>query len=249
MPYLQLAYGLVSWATRGLFVGERHVYAVPQIDDLFLASTIYTGGTYRITDADMQALADWQAQARTRPLAASLRLSWAANGSGSQSRPGDPLTAKAVALGGDLRLDQPHLGSPDPRQPDVRRCAARVHAQRHVPARAGVDAVRVGECRHAQRLGAGQRRRHARHPRRRHPADRGQHLDRRRGQPVAERRALERAAAHGPRAAARADQRRVRHLAARRVDCRVPGRRQQGRAGRLRDRDRPDAARPCSGIS
>ena len=100
MPYLQLAYGLVSWATRGLFVGERHVYAVPQIDDLFLASTIFTGGTYRITDADMQALADWQTQARTRPLAASLRLSWAANGSGSQSRPGDPLTAKAVALGG-----------------------------------------------------------------------------------------------------------------------------------------------------
>ena len=44
MPYLQLAYGLVSWATRGVFVGERHVYAVPQIDDLFLASTIYTGG-------------------------------------------------------------------------------------------------------------------------------------------------------------------------------------------------------------
>ncbi|MFL5308809.1 MAG: hypothetical protein ACJ8F1_26590, partial [Polyangia bacterium] len=99
MPYLQLAYGLVSWATRGLFVGERHVYAVPQIDDLFLASTIFTGGTYRITDADMQALADWQTLARTRPLAASLRLSWAANGSGSQSRPGDPLTAKAVALG------------------------------------------------------------------------------------------------------------------------------------------------------
>ena len=58
-PYLQLAYGLVSWATRGLFVGERHVYAVPQIDDFFLASSIYTGGTYRITAADLQALADW----------------------------------------------------------------------------------------------------------------------------------------------------------------------------------------------
>ncbi|HVZ86246.1 MAG TPA: hypothetical protein VHG72_04715, partial [Polyangia bacterium] len=99
IPYLQLAYGLVSWATRGLFVGERHVYVVPQIDDLFLASTIFTGGTYRITDADMQALADWQAQAHTRPLAANLRLAWAANGSGSQSRPGDPLTAKAVAMG------------------------------------------------------------------------------------------------------------------------------------------------------
>src|SRR6185312_9005726 len=35
--YLELAYGLVSWATRGVFIGERHVYAVPQLDDLFLA--------------------------------------------------------------------------------------------------------------------------------------------------------------------------------------------------------------------
>ncbi len=40
---LQLGYGLVSWATRGLFIGERHVYLSAQIDDLFLASTIYPG--------------------------------------------------------------------------------------------------------------------------------------------------------------------------------------------------------------
>jgi MYXO-CTERM domain-containing protein len=98
-PYLQLAYGLVSWATRGLFVGERHVYAVPQIDDLFLASEIFTGGTYRITDADLQALADWQTQTGTQPLTAGFRLAWAVNGQGSQSMPGDPLTAKALVLG------------------------------------------------------------------------------------------------------------------------------------------------------
>ena len=98
-PYLQLAYGLVSWATRGLFVGERHAYAVPQIDDFFLASSIYTGGTYRITAADLQALADWQNLMRAQPLTADLRLAWAVNGQGSQSMPGDPLTAKALALG------------------------------------------------------------------------------------------------------------------------------------------------------
>ncbi|HSY39891.1 MAG TPA: hypothetical protein VLA79_10195 [Polyangia bacterium] len=98
-PYLQLAYGLVSWATRGLFVGERHVYAVPQIDDFFLASAIYTGGTYRITDADLQSLADWQNLTRTQPLTAGFRLAWAVNGQGSQSMPGDPLTAKALVLG------------------------------------------------------------------------------------------------------------------------------------------------------
>ena len=99
VSYLELAYGLVSWATRGLFVGERHVYAVSQIDDLFLSSAIYTGGVYRITDADMQAFADWQTAVRANPLTAGFRVAWAANGAGSSSRPGDPLTAKAVALG------------------------------------------------------------------------------------------------------------------------------------------------------
>ncbi len=98
-PYLELAYGLVNWATRGLFVGERHVYADPQIDDFFLASDIYTGGTYRITDVDLQALADWQTRTRALPLTAEFRLAWAVNGQGSQSKPGDPLTAKALALG------------------------------------------------------------------------------------------------------------------------------------------------------
>ncbi len=98
-PYLQLAYGLVSWATRGLFVGERHVYAVPQIDDFFLASAIYTGGTYRITAHDLQALADWQNLTREQPVTANVQLAWAVNGQGSQTMPGDPLTAKALELG------------------------------------------------------------------------------------------------------------------------------------------------------
>ena len=38
---LQLGYGVVSWVTRGLFVGEHHVYLAPQIDDFFLASQLY----------------------------------------------------------------------------------------------------------------------------------------------------------------------------------------------------------------
>jgi len=32
---LELGYGVVHWLTRGLFVGEQHVYLSPQIDDLF----------------------------------------------------------------------------------------------------------------------------------------------------------------------------------------------------------------------
>ena len=97
--YLELAYGLVSWATRGVFIGERHVYAIPQLDDLFLASDIYTGGTYRITDADLKTLADWQNAKRANPQFAGFRIAWAVNGYGSQSMTGDPLTAKAVGLG------------------------------------------------------------------------------------------------------------------------------------------------------
>ena len=99
VSYLELGYGLVDWATRGLFVGERHTYAVPQIDDLFLSSAIFTGGTYRITSGDLQAFANWENGKRGQPLTAGFRFAWACNGQGSQSMPGDPLTAKAVALG------------------------------------------------------------------------------------------------------------------------------------------------------
>jgi hypothetical protein len=99
VSYLELAYGLVDWATHGLFVGERHAYAVPQIDDLFLSSDIFTGGVYRITSADLQAFANWENATQAQPLTAGFRFAWACNGQGSQSMPGDPLTAKAVALG------------------------------------------------------------------------------------------------------------------------------------------------------
>jgi len=99
VSYLELAYGLVDWATRGLFVGERHTYAVPQVDDLFLSSDIYTGGVYRITSTDLQAFANWENTTRAQPLTAGFRFAWAVNGQGSQSMPGDPLTAEVVALG------------------------------------------------------------------------------------------------------------------------------------------------------
>ena len=98
---LELAYGLVDWATRGLFVGERHTYAVPQIDDLFLFSDIYpnAGVTFRLSASDLQAFADWESATRAAPLTAGFRAAYACNGQGSQSMAGDPLTTRAVALG------------------------------------------------------------------------------------------------------------------------------------------------------
>jgi len=96
---LELTYGLVNWATRGVFIGERHVYLSPQIDDLFLASDIYpeTGVTYRINSADLQSLAVWQAVRRANPLVAGLRVAFACNMMGAKD--GDGLTTAAVSLG------------------------------------------------------------------------------------------------------------------------------------------------------
>src|SRR6185369_8347530 len=76
---LALVYGVVSWVTKGLFVGERHVYASPQIDDLFLADAIYTGGTYRITPDDLRAFAAWQEGRRAVPVTAQFRAAFAFN--------------------------------------------------------------------------------------------------------------------------------------------------------------------------
>lgn len=99
---LELGYGLVHWATRGVFLGEHHALLSPQLDDLFLASQIYprTGETYRITDADLQSLANWQAARRAAdPRVAGVRLAFAVNGYGARAGTQDPLVAKAVALG------------------------------------------------------------------------------------------------------------------------------------------------------
>ena len=97
---LQLAYGVVSWVTRGLFVGEHHVYLAPQIDDFFLASQIYPmAGTYRMTAEDLQAFSSWQDARRAEPLNAALRAAFAFNAFGAKPAGSDGLTDKALALG------------------------------------------------------------------------------------------------------------------------------------------------------
>ena len=97
---LQLAYGVVSWVTRGLFVGERHVYLSPQIDDFFLASQLYPmAGTYRITADDLQAFASWQSGRNADPLTAQLRAAFAFNAFGAKAPGRDGLTDTALALG------------------------------------------------------------------------------------------------------------------------------------------------------
>jgi len=93
-----LMYGVVSWVTRGLFIGEKHVYASPQIDDFYLASAIYTGGTYRITNADLKEFKQWQDARQADPLTAQFRSSFAFNANGAKSSSQDHLSDEAKEL-------------------------------------------------------------------------------------------------------------------------------------------------------
>ena len=98
---LQLGYGVVSWVTRGLFVGEHHVYLAPQIDDFFLASQLYPmeAGTYRITADELQAFTNWQNARQADPLTAQFRAAFAFNAFGAKPPGRDGLTDKALELG------------------------------------------------------------------------------------------------------------------------------------------------------
>jgi hypothetical protein len=98
-PYLihsqVLGYDLVNWVTRGLFLGERHAYMSPQIDDLYLADTMWTPDTpcgtpidnttteFRTKAKDITALVKWQNTMRVNPLTPGLKLTWAYNGWGA----------------------------------------------------------------------------------------------------------------------------------------------------------------------
>jgi hypothetical protein len=81
---LALSYGVLNWVTGGLFLGERHVYATPQIDDLFIDNDVYGGGTYRINGTDWTAVTSWQTQKQALgPQTNGLRLYLAFNGEGT----------------------------------------------------------------------------------------------------------------------------------------------------------------------
>jgi hypothetical protein len=95
---MQLIYDVIRWASRGLFLGERHVYVGVQIDDLFLASAMYDGSApYRCTDADIQTFFDWQQALRQKPVTAGFRASFCVNT--IQATDGDPLAAKMQSIG------------------------------------------------------------------------------------------------------------------------------------------------------
>src|SRR5579883_1983098 len=91
-----LSYGLINWLTKGLFLGERHIYMSPQVDDLFIDDSEWvpttpcgtnvdnTGFTYRITGNDLQSVLNWQASKRATGVGANLTLTMAFNGFGTE---------------------------------------------------------------------------------------------------------------------------------------------------------------------
>lgn len=108
--WLQLARGLVSWATRGLFLGEHRVHLSAQVDDLFLdadewPAPMKPGTSYRMTGDDLRFVASWQQQAQGSGLLAGFRLDLAFNGWGTTPGlyPGDTLTPAVGTLQGRFK--------------------------------------------------------------------------------------------------------------------------------------------------
>jgi len=106
-PYLMhdlvLAYGLINWVTKGMFLGEYHVYAAAQVDDFFINGSEWIPGTpctdpkthdrtppdatslpfFRINSADMTSLVAWQNKIQSDPVLANFKLTLAFNGVGT----------------------------------------------------------------------------------------------------------------------------------------------------------------------
>lgn len=113
-PYLihnmVLSYGLVNWLTKGLFLGQRHIYMSAQVDDLFIDDSEWlpttacgtpvdnTGTTYRITGNDLQAVSNWQNAKRSASVSANTTLTMAFNGSGTVDGAYSPDTLTPAAF-------------------------------------------------------------------------------------------------------------------------------------------------------
>lgn len=106
-PYLThdlvLAYGLINWVTKGILLGEYHVYAAAQVDDFFINDSEWVPGTpctdpkthdrtppdatslpfFRIHSADMTSFAAWQNKTESDPFLANFKLTMAFNGVGT----------------------------------------------------------------------------------------------------------------------------------------------------------------------
>ena len=193
---LELAYGVVNWVTRGLFVGEHHVYLAPQIDDFFLASALYptTAGTYRITADDLQAFTELAGGAPGRsadgPVPRGVRVQRLRR---ARRRAATALTDKALALGPTFAWINHTWDHAEMDAMSYANAFDGAEPEQSVRHRVRPVALQRREPGDAQHDGTGQRRGDARRVRRRHPPGDQRCVGALRGQPVAERRLLQRA--------------------------------------------------------
>ena len=101
---LVLAYGLLNWVTKGVFLGDYHVYASAQVDDFFIDDSEWIPGTpctnpithdrtppdspllgvFRVDATnDMAAVVAWQSNVQKDPLLSNFELTLAFNGVGT----------------------------------------------------------------------------------------------------------------------------------------------------------------------
>lgn len=108
-----LPYGIINWATRGIFLGERRVFFVPQPDDIFAwgdgwdseKQTIITDEKiHRLSPYDLDSLVAWMNGFKTTvPNAADFKMEMPFNGLGTEEdREGYPLGPLGAVQPGTL---------------------------------------------------------------------------------------------------------------------------------------------------
>ncbi|MGC9400678.1 MAG: hypothetical protein ACP5HM_16315 [Anaerolineae bacterium] len=100
-----LPYGIINWATRGIFLGERHLYFTPQPDDVLYPGDRWdtethtnTPNTFRLEPEDFDDLILWMADFTSRPEATGFQIELPFNGHGTI----DELDAGGNPLSGTL---------------------------------------------------------------------------------------------------------------------------------------------------
>lgn len=128
MHSLALNYGVFNWVTKGVFLGERRIYMNPQVDDVFLANSLYAeiptackpsgflvDPTYSFPDtcpeqrmigSDLTAVRTWQAKWQQNAQFKNFKIAMAYNAYGLTADAGAPkkddLSSQATALRNDF---------------------------------------------------------------------------------------------------------------------------------------------------
>lgn len=107
-----LAYEFLNFATKGVFIGARHISLATHVDDLFLSTDLWdpvsnttpdAGNVVRMDGNDVSKAISAQNALRSRnPVAASFLLDMVFNGDGAAS--GDPLTTAVQANANSMRF-------------------------------------------------------------------------------------------------------------------------------------------------